>query len=764
MDLRDNDLIGFLRADLAAFADPGTEVRLNASGEFVSGAWQQDGRRKTATFLVKGAPDLTNVIVSPEGSDSPRSYAEFLASDRMGDLRALARNTLQVISPIAAYMAPSAQEPEQGNDGRADDVVRTIVSSRTDATRVVFITADAGVGKTSLLKSLVRESAADYIAGRTRDLWLYVNAQGSRLARLDQALAQTLDDLRARFPYHAADALVRTGSVVLVVDGFDELIGTQGSYDEAFSSLASFIGTLRGSGVIVAAARSAYYEQEFATRAGSSIGFPHDPWTLSLVTLNQWTEAERGQYLSRLAEVNRLDSGESDVLRSTVLATFEDPRVSDLASRPLLVSRVAELVLEGKSLESGGDLVERLVNTYVKREVTEKLLSPAGKPWLSSDQLREFYSEIAYEMWRQETRELSRTSLRELIEVVSEMHNIDAEGRMAIIERAPYSALIVGGGAPGSIAFEHDLYFAHFLTQPIVSAIRSLQPQTIALTLRKGQLPDQAGLLVGESFASAEIQPVLDAISTSAESVSTGAEQIRRNVGLIVAGVLHNRTLEDLQFRSLDFVDCDLSKSRMLRSRLIDCTLRGSDIRGAQWLKSSGSNLWFESVLADETTRLELAGVQPNAFLALRYHPESGQPRTLFSPDDLRTALETMGLPAAQSLPRDRSIDPEVVKVVLALARIYHRTNLVTPTDFYMKWLVDSDFWMDLEGLLKRHGIIEEEIRSSSGYKTFFRLMVRPRDLEAGQSPTARVDSRILAFWDELERHFPLNDSEATAT
>jgi hypothetical protein len=744
-----------LLRDLAAFADPGTGVEPGTDRDgWIGVTWQEGGRERHARFRMGDRLDLRDVLVRLDDRDGELSYATFLASDHMGDLKSLARNTLNVVPEVPNFVAPRAVVDPDEPARPALELLSELLGADLDATAVVFLTADAGAGKTTLLTQAVRASADGYLNGRAEGLWLYVNAQGSRLARLDQALAAALDDLRARFPYHAAATLVRSGALVLVVDGFDELIGTQGTYDEAFSSLASFIERLRGSGSIVAAARSAYYEQEFAVRADSTIGFRTDRWALRPLSLCEWTTGERRDFLSAFArhhEVNQAAVG----LEERVEAVFQDPDLADLASKPLFVSRVAALLAEGGDLAPGESLLERLVATYLAREAETKLLSLQGMPLLSAGQLRDFYSEIANEMWRQETRELSRTSLRELVAILADLHELDDEARLSIIERTPYSAVMHTGATPGSVSFEHEIYFSYFLSKPIVEAFETREPLNLAVALRKGRLPNQAGVLAGRDLRAHGQDSILSLLAQAVEVTSTGADAVRHNAGLIAAGLLRGIAAKAAVLTHLDFVDCDMAQAELDGAIIQDCTFRGVDLRATKFLDCQGDALFFERVLMDSRTRLELRDVPVSAFFAPIIEAEESR-AALYAPEEVVPALRSLGFPAAANEQRGRAIDTDTIELVRRLTRIYEKTNMATPDDdLAMTRVVADPHWGVVHDALLTAGAMREEVRSASGSKVFMRMLVRSVDLLRGEAPDAEVDPRVGRFWSLLEASSP---------
>ena len=62
-------------------------------------------------------------------------------------------------------------------------------------TKLVFLTADAGHGKTALLRRLTRQFATLYREGKTDRLLLHIDTQGRSFVRLEEAIARDLGQL-----------------------------------------------------------------------------------------------------------------------------------------------------------------------------------------------------------------------------------------------------------------------------------------------------------------------------------------------------------------------------------------------------------------------------------------------------------------------------------------------------------------------------------------------------------------------------------------
>jgi hypothetical protein len=744
-----NSLADRIRVDLAAFADAGSSISLNPTRAWLQASWDQHGRLTTASFKAKVVEGIGSIRVRTPAGDEI-SYAAFLAGDRMGDLRSVARNTVGAIRPVPAFVAPRACLGQGASATDANGLLEGLAKAVDPLTKLVFITADAGVGKTSLLTELVRRKATDYALGRGGPLWLYVNAQGSRLAKLDQALAAALDDVRAPFPYHAVAALVRAEALVIVIDGFDELIGAPGTYDDAYSSLASFLQSLDGQGTIVATARSAYYEQEFLARVGTVAGFSSDAWSLRRVELSSWNDNERSKFLAEFAKFHGLAAGSTAQFTSEVLSVFEETNLKELVSKPFFLARVAQFSVEGRGLEPGPSLLDRLINTYLARDAHGKLLTSVGGPVLTEVQLATLYEEIANEMWREETRELSRTSFRELVDVAAQVIGISDEAREVVVDRLPNSALVHGGTSAGTVAFEHEIFFSYFLARPIVGTIASGDPFKVATALRRGRLTNQAGEIAGRGLASGATA-VLATLRQAPDAVSQGGDQIRQNAGAIVAGMLREGIDPGSIVANVDFVDIDLARVEFADIRFESCSFRGVDFRGAGVKGCTANNVVFEAPLLDASTRLGLTGPSIADFHGVMFYDPDGTPTSFYSPEDIERVLGWVGFPVG-ARPQFRDVSAPIRELVDTFARIFEHTNIAALEDeFVMKRVVRNAAWPAVFDALLASGVCVEELRAAGGNKSFVRMTVRPRDLLAGLGAHAVVDDRVSAFWDAVQ-------------
>ena len=461
----------------------------------------------------------------------------------MADLLGLAKMILQSQKPLLFIptKATLVDDAEQQSRPAVDIINEVLGDTNLDATKIVMVTGEAGAGKTRVLQEVVRRQANAYLNGQTTTLFLYVNAQGRALARLTEALATELQDLRARLTYHAVASLVRIGALVPVIDGFDELLGVSG-YDDAFSSLARFIEELDGQGQMVASARSTYYEEEFVSRATTASSLGGQIWTQVPIQVRAWGEDEFLLYVRSRVEENP-SAGEADEIVQRVQRVFSGAN-EELRKKLFFVSRAVDLVLGGVNLTGEDDLLNELVAAYLERERTEKLLDRNEKPLLTINQITLLLASLAEEMWNQETRELDRRSVREVAEYVLIVEGVEEATQRIVIERMPTLAFLASGERQGSITFEHELFFSAFLARIVAQAITQRDTNMRILLSRSILPPEVAEITIRQIRSQSSLEDieilrmVLNKAAEAGRLEGMRVGQVRENGGRLAAAAL----------------------------------------------------------------------------------------------------------------------------------------------------------------------------------------------------------------------------------
>ena len=766
-----------IERDLAPFADPNTTLELVEEGRSISVTWAQRGVQREARFRV-----------SVEGCDVTEGarvtdYKSFFSGPNMGDLLGLAKMILQSrpgptewgagrsvlerrtqtgLPPVYVDTRAHRASGPPARHGTATRVLHDALDDPwgDDATLVVMVTGEAGAGKTSVLQHLVTTRADDFVRGRSRSLFLYVNAQGRALARFHEALAIELQDLRANLTYHGVSTLVRLGLLVPVIDGFDELLGVSG-YDDAFSSLAAFIEELDGRGKLLASARSSYYEQEFVARANRVSALGAQVWKQIPVEVLAWGDAEFDQYLSEVCRHWDLDGVAAAHLKDRVTKVFAG-RNAALRTKPLFVARTVGLALSNVDLSGEGDLLGQLVRGYLDRERTEKLLDRNQTPLLTVEQLRALLVNLAEEMWNQETRELDRRSVREVAEYVLVVGNVPESVQRIVIERMPTLAFLTPGEKAGAVSFEHEIFFSHFLSdrfEEVLRADAALPASLMGRSVLPGDLAEACARdLVGDK---ATTRKMLEKLGQAGAGTSPRTQQIRENCGILCAALLRSSPPFDptdaIAIRHLVFPGGNLNGVVLDGASLEDIQFRRVDLTRTRFLSCRVLDVMLLEVLVDpKQTRLELVGLDVDQqVVGLR---TVGTPEVIFHPDELRAVLVQVGAaqPQASAGPQLRRVNEPQLTTLERFVRAYNRCNPVCTGDDNMKGVFQDQDWPTIQRLLLDSGVVTREDKATGGRpKTFLRRQVQPQEIMHGLNRNASVPRQVSVFWDEFERRFP---------
>lgn len=750
-----------IERDISSFADPGTVEVSPGGGRRFRATWTMRGTSREATFAVS-----LDHGTSVAGGGRKQDYSAFLAGEQMANLRNVAEMIKQSSSRdiFVSTQARRTDLPSQEQEPRSaiECLIDLVEEVDADATRVIMVTGEAGSGKTQVLQELVRRQADRYVRGKTDRLFLYVNAQGRALARLNEALATELQDLRVSLTYHSVATLARVGILIPVIDGFDELLGVSG-YDDAFNSLAQFLEQLNGQGCLVASARSVYYEEEFLSRAGRESATGGQAWSHVPVAIEDWRKREREDFIRQVADQKEFSDDDREAFRERIDKVFRTQQA--LASKPLFVARTADLLVRGETdiLDGGDDdLLGALTQAFLTREQREKLLDRQQEPMLEIDQLNQLMCELAQEMWNQETRELDSGSVREVADYTLTTLNVSESVRQIVTERMPTLAFLSRSEAHAGITFEHEVFFIYFLARSIVDQYLD-QGVDVRVMLSRSALPELAAerlahdLKQRSELRSRDLQHVLDRLADAGRTEWRRTTQVRENAGLIVLAILRacaaDSERHEIVGQTIAFVvfpGGHLSGVTLRQCSLMSVSMRRTDLSGTKFFECniSEDTLLVEPRVKIGDTKLDM-GLSMAQVVGIQELGKDAN-TTIYDPDKIADILVKCGVKIESENGR-RDISEEQIDVLDKLMRAYGRANPVCEADDNSN-LFAYRSWPRIRRLLLKHGLVTSEERQTGGNrKTFLRRRFLSRDIMAGANRTKHVHPKIVSFWDDLE-------------
>jgi hypothetical protein len=749
------DVLEDVRSDLAAFADPETQLVVTPTGVGVDVQWVRDGEELSAT-LRPGRARFPDVVIAGKRM----SYRSFLASEYMADLRHLASSLKRTrIAPdFDPELYVDVRARQEAEDGKEYDAVSLIAQLSLEAlpstaTRIVFVHAEAGAGKSWMLCRLAYTVAEAFERGDATTLFLYANAQGKSLAIFDEVVARALDDYRARFTYHAVAPLTRRGCIVVIFDGFDELLGS-GGYGEAYSSLSNFVAQLDGQGSLVASARSAFYSyQDFhraATRyAGTLLNYQLEPVEMLL-----WGDDQAGEYFRRVAPRYPSRFTDPDNLYDEVgQAVGADDR--GLLRKPFFLAKIAELIGTGERLDPNRRLTSQLVEAFVEREVA-KIVIRQREPLLSKDQHLELLTELAGEMWWQESGAVDVGSLQALGELLAEKWRLSDREKRIVEEKLPsYGLLTTKGARERWRLFEHEVYFAYFLARYAQQLLSADNRDAVKRFLARGPLPASVGEEIAaiQRWGADEIRHFVDVF---ARIGGVRTEILRANAGLVVAGLLNRRrdlppnlVIEGVVIRERPIVDATIDDAELKNTEVINVDLRGTVLRR---LRLSGSVL--NGVRVDlNTTRFPETILRINEELVGLV--VAGE--LLYEPTRIAAALRQMEavVPGFEDAPEAAvSRSPQAERRAYLLKRFVRlamRQFYIGRSDSRLRRVFADQEWMHVESAMRKQRLLSEKMITKSGAREpLMVLQADPWAILRGEDPAAPVDADIKALWEAI--------------
>lgn len=523
------DLLRFkeeVEQDIRPFAEPRHPIEAREEGGIVTVHWcrllSDQSQSRIDQFCIKS--DVGRAW-RPSDSDAWKSYVEFLKfvvvwellSKRIeGILEDVINkryerefesvNDHEVVGLRDHYVEPKIEfsdtllntmrELGGGQKIEQKELIGRIDSSATtqsSSTTVYFLHADAGAGKTELMLRMAHARAKDVAlkpAG-SQPLYLFISSTGSILADLDTIVEATLNATRL-LNAEGAKVLCRNGLLVLMVDGFDELV-SQGKFEDTLDSLTPWLRGLKSKGAIVASARSSWYLMQYREQINKErdLSLEH-----RLLTLSPWSEKDVGDYLYHFGWPATVGKAEYEILKIPFF------------SKAFVAARGANSRVRGVSRSAVGEVAVRMefeqvfmivVDFFLSRE-ERKLTSPVSNTAvLNADDIKRIFSEVAGFMHGSPA---SVIELEELATCAEAALGVNSLNEIAVGLRHRLSSLcgvqVVNtyGDKLTRFEFSHEVLYACFLTTHILTWTHS-EEQVVTIFSRKS-LPKQ---LFGWLFA-----------------------------------------------------------------------------------------------------------------------------------------------------------------------------------------------------------------------------------------------------------------------
>lgn len=616
---------------------------------------------------------------------------------------------------------------------RIDDACQRMKPS----TSVFFLVGQAGLGKTELMLSLAVNRAKNIAANAALDipLYLFVSSTGRTLSSLEDAVNSALN-ITKLLSSHSAKALCRNGLLVLLVDGFDELLGSSG-YENALGSLEPWFRELGGRGVLVASARSSYYLTQYrrSLALAGDLNVDH-----TLVELQPWSRSESQQYLFQMGTPN------------AIINQLKD-RDWSILSIPFFAKAFAAWIKRKSEAKNAiPSMFEIVIEQYLDRE-SQKLKDPNLGELLNSEELRELFSEVAELMQGSKNREIEQSDLVYCAQIVVGTSSLDAD-RPGLTRRL---SSLCGLGVTSDSSGQHQFGFSHEVLFDCFLSL-AIQRRMSAVFNEKSIL----GLLSASKVNAAVFEWVIEKDETASEALSqkvlfdlsTDTSQVlSANLGTLWEVMLNKRhgvpptrqarglTIETIRLSSDGWVAVDFTGSTISHLVVLD----GS----AGEITIAKADISLLDVKSENKARRSLKGVESANITSVLIGSQFAD-----RPVQVREILVGLGL--------SQSVKQELDDELHAAARYYldrlrRRTDIPviidredkSAEDQRLSWISNYDgyLWESFVNALVTSGVARLEPLATSG---------RPKVRLSFNTPAGailedgREEEGVVKFWGSL--------------
>jgi hypothetical protein len=456
----------------------------------------------------------------------------------------------------------------------------------SDEQRLLAVLAPAGYGKTVLTRELTYQMAERYSAaqpGRRPPFpFLVPFGQFRRLANFEGMILSSLQSKKVTdYTAGAFAYLVQQNRVVLILDGFDELLEERP--EEAQRNLRELIETLDGRGKVVITSRSTFFRT--SDEVANLLEYALQPGQVQVLDLLEFDQGQRRRYIE-----HHFEDSEA---RERAFSLTESEGLSEAMGSPLLLRETVDLLAAGDGGAGLGEGASRAgLFAALEASVYERERKRHNHGFSDSAQ-GTFLKRLAKEMLASNARGFDM----ELTRVVAAETIPDSEtvGEAEMTRLVDHHFLAVPPGAD-EVQFNHQVFREYFQAAAVVEACADAGVGWVTGLLQQRPLPEEVRSFLAELDSAAQLPATL----LGEQGVQTHpVERLVNNVGALCGTYGDPRLIMDLLSR----VPIELP----LAFGVSDLDLRGSDwsrrfINGMQFSACNLTGASFRDSVVSELT------------------------------------------------------------------------------------------------------------------------------------------------------------------
>lgn len=624
-------------------------------------------------------------------------------------------------------------------------------------TKVLYLTSDAGEGKSTIINRLAREQATLYKQNKTDWLLVPIRLGGRPFMRLDDVVvAELTNRLRFMLYFDAFVELVRLNVIVPALDGFEEVF-IESAPGEGVSALGNLVSDLHGDGRILVAARKAYFEiQSFSTQARFFDSLKNDSGVeFSRLSIDRWSNKQFCEYV----ELRGLENAEK--LYSTVSSRLTPDH--PLLTRAVLVHRLID-VAEDSDIDEvlnmlgsePEDYFYGFVDAIVEREAHEKWIDKGGdaaEPLISVQEHHILLAMIAREMWINSVDSLKGDYADLISDIFSSEQSKTPKVARQVRERLHHHSLLVSTGQNQKmLVFDHEDFQWFFLGEALAKDLVDSANNDLVGMLRVGGIPPrtaEAALTVLNRLGS-NIESVRDRLLKIGK-IASETSYTKENVGLLISKIFGDSCMKNTVIENLMFPEESLRSVSLEDVEFKSCHFKPTSLTGSDLKRISFNNCQFERIELNSETMVKDCCVDDSEISSLVIVDDE---QSIFDPMSIRIHLQKIGFTCAEGesvVSSDVDIqntkDRETELATHAL-RAFMRSTHINENLMRLKLGTRGSEFIDnvLPKLLQKNIVTEVQYKGS-GEQRRFKLNIPMRNIDNAIRKAKTLDE----FVEELE-------------
>lgn len=765
-----------IRKDILAFSDDDSDVIMEPTGEIV--------------FYKNGESHLCSFRQNHEGvwrvkynDEEDISYNEFI-SKKLARLDVFALKLKEKRKKVDFFIDGPAHLYTRSKE--VDASAMELLKQECDnffefGSKINFITADAGQGKSVLLKQFQYDQAERYLKKESRYLFWHIDLQGRDLVRLGEALMYDLGDLRMSGLYYPSIInLVRKKMIILAIDGFDELAAEIGGINVQ-SSLSNFITEMNGNGTLICASRRTFFDTEDYLKKTNIINNKDFPdLVFNELKLRDWTKKQVIEYFTAHGYA------EADKIYSNILLELQNDEHHPILTRPFLLAKL-EQSLDGNpqkipiffsNRHDKKEGIILIVEAFTKREVEKwkdrnAINQETGKPYLTFDQHIELLATIANDMWENKKDFVTKDEIELYAVLLTEKWKIPEDTREKIVRTAAAHAFLTAEDNTMKIRkFDHDEFKNYFLARALANLINDciLKNETEALHhfLYLDQLPDSVAIYCFNYINNkATVAEQVLHIFTDIIKMEWKPSYIQTNIGTLVPFLLNNLnnssilTVESVESKKIEY------SSLIFESKNIkNVTFHGGIFTNISFRNTSFDNIIFKNCefnkikYYDNTNKFNNVSFVNCSINSLIIPHNAKNTEMIFAPKIIASFFQRQGVSVKDTLTTEEDFsqkEPSIFKkTLLKFIFKYNQQTIQYDKDIIEEKYLGDDTDLivnEIIPLLEKYRIIQTiDTKKSRQMKAkAFRLLVNTDVLL--KSDREDIGGNYEAFWREVNNH-----------